>query len=99
LYPDFTGFRPHSSLGSGERLDGEGKKPELERGTWEEEAVLSSTNVPFISWRALDRARAEARGSLRDGSRTEVSSAFVDRLFRRTHWENIAVLDPSAMRS
>lgn len=37
--------------------------------------MLSSTNVPFSSWRALDRARADARGSLRDGSRTEVSSA------------------------
>ena len=96
MYPDFTGFRPHSSLGSGERLDGEGRKPELDRGTWEEEAVLSSTNVPFDSCRALDRARAEASGSLRDGSRTEVSWA-LEGLCGRTHWESIAVLIPSAM--
>lgn len=73
MYPDLTGFKPHSSLGSGERLEGEGKKPEDDSGTWEEEAVLSSTNVPFGPWRALDRARADARGSRRDGSRTGVS--------------------------
>ena len=73
MYPDLIGFKPHSSLGSGERLDGDGRNPELERGTWEEEAVLSSTKVPFDSWRALDRARADARGSLLDGSRTGVS--------------------------
>lgn len=64
---------PHCALGSGDLLVGEGRKPELDNDLLVD-SERSSTNLPLVPRRALERARAEARGSRRDGSRTKDQS-------------------------
>ena len=71
---------PHCALGSGDLLVGEGRKPELDNDLLVD-SERSSTNLPLVPRRALERASAEARGSRRDGSRTR-DQFTVSRLIR-----------------